>query len=67
MTVQTAIEQETGTLATPDARIRSLVTDSLELASLIQTLEDATGKEIPDEDAQRLFTVQDVVNYVEAH
>lgn len=65
--VQQAIFEETGELVTPDARIRLLVTDSLEMASLVQALEDATGKEIPDDDAQRLFTVQDIVNYAEAN
>jgi acyl carrier protein len=65
--VTAAIYEETGELATPEARIRTFVTDSLELASMIQTLEDITGKDIPDEDIQRLFTVQDIVNYLEAH
>jgi len=65
--VTEAIYQETGELVTPDCRLVSLVTDSLEKASLIQTLEDALGKEIPDEDAQTLFTVGDIVKYAEAH
>jgi acyl carrier protein len=66
-TVTETIYRETGELVTPDCRIVSLVTDSLERMSLMQALEDALGKEIPDEEAQTLFTVQDVVNYAEAH
>ena len=65
--VTEVIYRETGELVTPDCRLVSLVTDSLERVSLIQALEDAIGKEIPDEDAQGLFTVLDVVNYAEAH
>lgn len=65
--VTEAIERETGELVTPDCRLVSLVSDSLEMASLVLELEAATGKEIPDEDLQKLFTVQDVVNYAEAH
>jgi len=65
--VTEVIYRETGELVTPDCRLISLVTDSLEMASLIQALEDAVGKDIPDEDAQTLFTVADVVRYAEAH
>ena len=65
--VTAAIYSETGEIVTPDCRLISLVTDSLERVSLIQAIEDALGKEIPDEDAQTLFTVADVVKYAEAH
>jgi acyl carrier protein len=65
--VTEVIEQETGELVTPDTRLVTLVTDSLEMASLIQALEDGLGKEIPDCDAQSLFSVADIVNYAEAH
>jgi acyl carrier protein len=65
--VTETIYQETGELVTPDCRLVNLVTDSLEKVSLIQALEDALGKEIPDEDAQTLFTVGDIVKYAEAH
>ena len=65
--VTETIQREIGELVTPDCRLVSLVTDSLERVSLIQAIEDALGKEIPDEDAQTLFTVADVVKYAEAH
>lgn len=64
--VQKAIAEETGEEVMPDTRLVTLVTDSLEMASLIQALEDALGKNIEDVNAQSLFTVQDVVNYAEA-
>jgi acyl carrier protein len=65
--VRAAIWLETGETITPDTRLVTLVTDSLEMASLIQALEDGLGKEIPDCEAQNLFSVQDIVNYSEEH
>lgn len=65
--VREAVALETGEVVTPDTRLVTLVSDSLEMASLVLELEAATGKEIPDEDFEKLFTVQDVVNYAEAH
>lgn len=65
--VQKAIAEETGEEVMPDTRLVTLVTDSLEMASLVQALEDALGKEIDDSNAQNLFTVQDIVNYAEAN
>lgn len=39
--------------------------DSLELVELTGIIEEEFGLEIPDEDALRLQTVQDVVDYIE--
>lgn len=41
----------------------SELTDSLEMAALLLELETALGIEIPDDDAQKLLAVQDVVIY----
>ena len=38
--------------------------DSIDLTEFILTLEDAFGKEIPDEDAVKIKTVSDAVNYI---
>ena len=65
--VRQVMALETGEEVTPETRLVTMVTDSLEMANLVLELEAATGKEIPDEDLQKLFTVQDVVNYAEAH
>ena len=46
--VTEVIYRETGELVTPDCRLVSLVTDSLERISLIQALEDAVGNENPE-------------------
>ena len=41
--------------------------DSLDLVELIMELEDQFGLKIPDEDAQKLTTVGQAVDYVIAH
>ncbi len=41
-----------------------LEADSLDLVELIMSLEEEFGVEIPDEDAERITTVGDAVNYL---
>lgn len=41
--------------------------DSIDLTEFILTLEDAFGKEIPDEDTDKIKTVNDAVNYIANH
>jgi acyl carrier protein len=41
--------------------------DSLDMAELVIQLGDALGFEIPDEEAEKFHTVQDVWDYVQAH
>jgi acyl carrier protein len=63
--IREVAESELGVLdVTPETTFVSLVTDSLEMVSLIQALEDSLGVEIPD---CGLFTVADLVKYAEAH
>lgn len=45
--------------------IDDLGADSLDTVELIMELEEEFGLEIPDEDAEKLTTVQAVVDYVE--
>lgn len=44
--------------------IEDLGADSLENVELIMELENQFGIEIPDEEAQKIQTVRDVINYV---
>jgi acyl carrier protein len=44
-----------------------LQADSLDLVELIMAFEEKFGKEIPDEDAQKIKTVNDAVEYVKQH
>ena len=51
---------------TPDAKcIEDLGADSLDTVELVMALEEAFGHEIPDEEAEKLQTVGDVIKYVE--
>ncbi len=52
---------------TPEAVfVDDLGADSLDLVELIMAMEEEFGMEIADEDAEKLRTVQDVINFVSA-
>lgn len=52
----------------PEARFREdLEADSLDLVELIMAFEEKFGGEISDEDAQKITTVGDAINYVTEH
>lgn len=44
--------------------VDDLGADSLDLVELIMAMEEAFDIEIPDEDAEKIVTVQDAVDYV---
>jgi acyl carrier protein len=41
--------------------------DSLDIVELVMALEEEFELEIPDEDAEKILTVQDVVDYIQNH
>jgi acyl carrier protein len=41
--------------------------DSLDIVELVMAFEEAFDVEIPDEDAEKIKTVKDAVDYVQAH
>ncbi|MGN1392632.1 MAG: acyl carrier protein [Succinivibrionaceae bacterium] len=49
------------------AFIEDLGADSLDTVELVMALEEEFGTEIPDEDAEKINTVQDAIDYIEAH
>lgn len=60
---QLGVEAEEVTL---DARFREdLKADSLDLVELIMAFEEEFGGEIPDEDAQKILSVRDAVEYLQ--
>ena len=45
--------------------IKDLSADSLDAVEIIMAIEDEFGIEIPDDEAEKISTVGDLVNYVE--
>ena len=53
---------------TPEAKfIEDLGADSLDTVELVMAFEDKFSVEVPDEDAEKLKSVADVVAYIESH
>ena len=53
---------------TPTASIiDDLGADSLDQVELVMAFEEAFGIEVPDEDAEKMTTVKDAVDYIEKH
>jgi len=55
-------------LVTPEASFTNdLGADSLDTVELVMAFEEEFGCEIPDEEAEKIATVQDAVSYIDAH
>jgi acyl carrier protein len=68
--IKTIVAEQLGvdeSQVTEDASfIDDLGADSLDTVELIMAFEEAFDVEIPDEDAQKIKTVKDVIDYIEA-
>ena len=47
--------------------VDDLGADSLDTIELVMAFEEAFGIEIPDEDAEKIRTVKNAIEYIEAH
>jgi len=47
--------------------VEDLGADSLDIVELIMALEEEFNMEIPDEEAEKISTVGDVVEYIKSH
>ncbi len=47
--------------------IEDLGADSLAIVELVMRMEEEFGIEIPDEEAEKIKTVKDVIEYIKAH
>jgi acyl carrier protein len=64
VTEQLGLDKEPGDEA---SFVDDLGADSLDTVELVMALEEAFGMEIPDEDAEKITTVQQAIEYIEAH
>ena len=69
--VKTIIVEQLGvdeSEVTPTASfVDDLGADSLDTVELVMAFEENFGIEIPDEDAEKIATVKDAVDYIEKH
>ena len=57
-----------GGVVVPEAKFKEdLGADSLDLFELVMAFEDEFGVEIPTEELEKMSTVQDVMDYIEAN
>lgn len=47
--------------------VDDLGADSLDLVELVMAMEEEFGIEVPDEEAEKMRTVQDTINYLKDH
>jgi len=59
------LNQDAGGIDTAAHFVNDLGADSLDVVELVMAFEEAFDLEIPDEDAEKIQTVQDAINYIE--
>lgn len=59
------LNQDAGGIETSANFVNDLGADSLDVVELVMAFEEAFDLEIPDEDAEKIQTVQDAINYIE--
>jgi acyl carrier protein len=60
-------EHRTADIKNESAFVEDLGADSLDTVELVMALEDEFECEIPDEEAEKIRTVQQAVDYINAH
>jgi len=59
------LNQDAGGIDNAANFVNDLGADSLDVVELVMAFEEAFDLEIPDEDAEKIQTVQDAVTYIE--
>ncbi len=58
------LNQDADTVDTSSHFVNDLGADSLDVVELVMAFEESFDLEIPDEDAEKILTVQDAINYI---
>lgn len=58
------VEEDSITMET--SIVNDLGADSLDVVDLLMNIDDEFGVEVPDEDVEKVKTVEELVNYIEA-
>ncbi len=61
------LERDVNEVKGESSFIDDLGADSLDIVELVMKMEEEFSIEIPDEEAEKIKTVNDVVNYITAH
>jgi acyl carrier protein len=61
------LERDVNEVTTASSLIDDLGADSLDVVELVMKMEEEFGIEIPDEEAEKIKTVNDVVQYIATH
>ena len=64
--VAESLGADVATLTAETSFTKDLGADSLDLFEMVMAFEEEFGKEIPTEDLEKLLTIGDVVEYLEA-
>ena len=67
---QIIVEQlgvDEGEVTSSASFVDDLGADSLDQVELVMAFEEAFGIEVPDEDAEKMTTVKDAIEYIEKH
>ena len=65
--ISSQLEIDADKIKTEASFTDDLKADSLAVVELVLALEEAFGIEIPDEDTEKIRTVQDAITYIQTH
>jgi acyl carrier protein len=61
------LERDVNEITNASSLIDDLGADSLDVVELVMKMEEEFGIEIPDEEAEKIKTVNDVIQYIMTH